>query len=396
MLDADANATTPMPAEVLAAWAAAANRGHPTDGPPDTARATEKLLGRFQAQVERRSGLAAGEFRLVFTSGAAEANTLVIEASVAAWGRLAAGKPHLVVGATDPPSVLLCAERLRGEGRCMLSYARADPAAGAPTAQTVREVIRDNTCLVSVAGANAFTGALADLRSIGAACFAGRRRVPFHSDLSLLLPRSASSPEDLSLDAFSVSAHLMHGPPGFGFLALRESFAETYALRALVAGRLLNVPGLAATSVAYAYTLDARGEKNARLRAYAGGIAAVLATAFDFYDAARPLPDDPPPLPPGGRRVVLCGPPPARRLPNTLLLAVQGAGSAAQLHAALAAGGPATPPVCVRAVHDAGALRCLHVPAALHACVIRVSLPDSATKKIAQDIAQALVLAIQA
>lgn len=453
---ADANATTAMPPEVIDAWVGAANLGDPLEGREETRQQVEALLEDFQQQTEELSGLRPGDFRLIHVSSAAEANVAIIEACVDAFWRTASQMPHVVVGATEPPSILQCVYRLQRSRRCRVSYATVDVTVGAPTPEIVQGCLRPNTCLVSISGAEALTGGLANLQKIGLACYtetnsarrghvgaaaraAGRperRRIPLHSDLSLFYPRTTTSLDALTLDAFSVSAHHMQGPPGFGFLAVRNGFVEGYGLQALVPGRMLNLPGLAASCAAHRLSLEDRGGKNARLAECIAGVVAVLGTVFRLhaypgYPKESGAPNrgprlKPPPElkrlaaackggevlrtrevelglvecgpadPSEGPVVVLLGPPPARRLPNTLLLAVWGVEfSGAELQAALQ---KSDPPVVARGYGegDAMTLWALQIPRCLHGCVLRLSLADGTTKKLAQGLVTSLVASIKA
>jgi cysteine sulfinate desulfinase/cysteine desulfurase-like protein len=427
MIYADANSTTSMPPEVVEAWTGAINRGDPLEAGRRAREATEKLLEQFQEQTESLSGLAAGEFRIIHVSSAAEANVAIIEACVSAYWRSSGRSPHVVVGAAEPYSILSCVQRLYASRRCTVSYAAIDVTAGAPTPDSVLTCIRQNTCLVTVSGANAHTGALAHLQKIGLICYAEasaarrghkaeRRRIPLHSDLSLFYPRTTTPLEMLMLDAFSISAHHMHAPPGFGCLAVREGLVQGYGLQAIVSGRMLNLPGLAATCIAQRLSLENRGYKNAQLAECVGGIVSVLQSMCHTcsYPGGPRLPPELKKLAtahkkeghsikaiesglgltncePSEPTIVFLGPPPARRLPNTILFAVWGVDfSGSELQGALEEGDP---PVIARGFgkEDQAVLSALQIPSCLHRCILRVSLPDGTSKKIAQGLVSCLV-----
>lgn len=432
---ADANSTTPMPPEVVEAWTAALNRGDPFEGSKAAADASRTLLNRFLRQFERDSDLRKDQFRFLFTSGAAESNISILNTCVSSYYAVTGNKPHVVVGAAEPSSIRDYVCQLSSGGRCTYSYAIVDPAEGAPTAATVKAVLRTYTCLVMVSAANPVTGALANLKAIGQECYVdtvairrghptSKRRVPLHSDISALFARSIVTPNELLIDSYSISAHMMHGPPGFGLLAIRNSLVASYELRALVSGRMLNVPALAATCAAHKYVVADRSGKNKALEQNLGGILKVLEDIFavhsfpnapppDFAKIAKATlgckttqaaidsdPDHPSAALGQGQKIqiVWFGPPAEKRLPNTLLFAVRYPCKAKhptglQLHAAIEAEGV----VCrtfSKPEYDR-LLQTLRIPRALRGCLIRLSLLDSADKKIAQKVAVALVRAIK-
>jgi cysteine desulfurase len=434
---ADANSTTPMPPEVVKAWTAVLDRGDPFEGSSATADATRALLNRFQRQFERDSDLRKDQFRFLFTSGAAEANISMLNTCVSSYHAVTKHKPHVVIGASEPSSIRDYVCQLSSGGRCSYSFAILDPAEGAPTAATVKAVLRPNTCLVMVSAANPITGALTNLKAIGQECFVetvanrrghqtSKRRVPLHSDISALFARSIVTPNELLIDSYSISAHMMHGPPGFGLLAVRNSLVTSYELRMLIGGRMLNVPALAAMCAAHKYVIADRSEKNKALEQNLGGILKVLQGVF----AVHSFPASPPPdlakiakatlkceetqtaidsnpnhqvaaLGPDQKtQIVWFGPQPEKRLPNTLLFAVRFPCEKAakhptglQLHAAIESEGVVcrtfSKPECDR--H----LQTLRIPRVLRGCLIRLSLLDSVDKKMAQNVAVALVRAIK-
>ena len=401
LIYADANSTTPMPPEVMEAWKRGANHGDPTIGASNKKRADE-TLDRFQSTVEDLCSMPPGIFRFVFSSGSAEASIMMIESCVTAYAASTKRKPHVVLGALEEEAITQFVDRLVDYGRCQRTYALVDPAIGVPSAETVKSAIRWNTCLISVSAACGVTGALTNLPEISLVCFAplgrspdaGKRRIPFHSDLTYLYPRSVTSPETLGVDAFSVSSHMMHGPAFFGFLAIRNSLIDGYGFRAVITGRMLDMASVEATLAAHEFTFARRAEKNAILRGQIKGILTVLKEVFTisrFPNFAMPE-DQRPPI-----HVVVLSPPQARCLPNTLLLGVIYTGRAAkgseQLQSELEKEGV----LCKAYPYgNAPLLRALHFDEApFSQSIIRISLPDNLPKKFAQRVASGLVKVIK-
>lgn len=398
---ADANSTTPMPAEVMEAWKRGANHGDPTIGTANKKK-TDATLERFQNKVEDLCSMPAGIFRFVFSSGSAEASIMMIESCVSAYASSTKRKPHIVLGALEEEAITQYVDRLVDYGRCQRTYAIVDPKFGVPSAETVQSAIRWNTCLISVSAACGITGALTNLPEISLVCFAplgkgpdaGKRRIPFHSDLTYLYPRSVTSPETLGVDAFSVSSHKMHGPAFFGFLAIRNSLIEGYGFRAVITGRMLDMASVEATLAAHEFTFARRAEKNRILRTQIKGILTVLKEVFTISRFPRfAMPEDQrPPI-----HVVVLSPPQERCLPNTLLLGIIYTGRAVKKAEQLQLGLEKEGVLCRAYPYgNAPVLRALHYDGALFSqSIIRISLPDDLPKKCAQRIASGLVKVIK-
>ena len=403
----DNNATTLAPPEVLAAMTRWANRGDPSAAHAG-AREARAMMDTFRREIAAACGfeLEGGDaYDVVFTSGASESNSQVITGAVRAYAAATGRLPHLITGAAEHPSVLLCAERLAREKACQLTVlpvGRRGPGYGAVASADLDAALRPNTCLVSITAACGETGALSDLREL--ASLAHRARVPFHTDAAQAFGRAALRPAELGIDAFSVSFHKLHAPPGVGALVLRRRFAAGYDLAPLICGLQNggargggeNLPGIAAALVAFRQAVDGRAAKTARARRLRDALRAALAAHLPCFAAdahpADALPSldgvaPPGPAPRGTEaaqaaiRAAAAGGPPAlfwlapaddsRALPNTLRLAVRRPGfSARAALAALERRG-----VVVGLGSDALA------PAPLRGAVLRVSLSDHTTSE---------------
>ena len=78
----------------------------------------------------------------------------------------------------------------------------------------LEKVIRPDTILLSIQHANSETGTLQDLKAIGE--IAKKNKLLFHSDCVQTFCKLQIDPKAWNLDAFSVSAHKVHGPKGLG------------------------------------------------------------------------------------------------------------------------------------------------------------------------------------
>ncbi|MBR5680885.1 MAG: aminotransferase class V-fold PLP-dependent enzyme, partial [Clostridia bacterium] len=113
---------------------------------------------------------------ILFSSGGTESDSTAIYS--AAEAGLRAGRRHIVSTAIEHHAVLRPLERLAGIG-FDVTLLKPD-GDGIVSADAVRDVIRADTCLVSVMTANNETGAIQPVRAIGELCRA--RGIPFHTD----------------------------------------------------------------------------------------------------------------------------------------------------------------------------------------------------------------------
>jgi cysteine desulfurase len=151
---------------------------------------------------------------LIFTSGATEANNLVLKGVV----RAAAPQSHVITTAAEHRSVLDPLRRLARTGTAVTflnvdSSARVGP-------DDVAQAIRPNTLLVSVICANNEVGSLNPIRQIGELC--RERGVLFHTDAVQAVGKVPLDLSDHPVDLLSASAHKLYGPKGVGVVFIRR------------------------------------------------------------------------------------------------------------------------------------------------------------------------------
>lgn len=152
---------------------------------------------------------------IVFTSGATEANNMIIKGVMRAnrdRGR------HFLISAIEHPSVLASAKELSEEG-FTFDYIPVDRR-GVVKLDELKKKIKPETVLLSVMAVNNEVGSIQPLKEIGA--IARSRGIYFHSDAVQAVPYLKIDVKKWSLDFLSLSAHKFYGPQGIGLAYLNK------------------------------------------------------------------------------------------------------------------------------------------------------------------------------
>jgi len=172
-------------------------------------RRARDLVEAARAAIAGRVG--APPERLVFTSGATEANNLALQGVL----RRDRGAPlHLVTSRIEHKSVLDTARALEAHG-VAVTYVDAT-ALGDVEPQAVAAAIRPETALVSIMHVNNETGVVQDVAAIGALC--RERGVLFHVDAAQSVGKVPLALAAAPIDLCSLTAHKLCGPKGIGAL----------------------------------------------------------------------------------------------------------------------------------------------------------------------------------
>lgn len=271
-----------MPRDVISALVAWCNKGNPSSSYA-SAKEAAKMMDDLRNTIDRLCDLR-GQYKIIFTSGASEANSAIIRAVVDNWVESRRpGLPHLVISAIEHKSIMLCVDDLVRRGRATASLVRPNTTGHISVADVERE-ISPNTAMVAVMHANNETGAINDVAAIGA--MAHRHGVPFYSDTVQAFGKIPLRPFGTAMphvDGFCISFHKLCGPPGVGALVIHDSLAELF--RPLIYGTqngglrggTENVPGLGASFKALQLTMTDRAKKNATMAQLRDGILIRLA-----------------------------------------------------------------------------------------------------------------------
>ncbi len=212
IIDLDANATyAPCPrlqGVIAAAWAMIGNPSSLHRAGQRARAAIEEARNSVRALVGANNSDS-----VVFTSGATEANNLVMHQARHRQGKV-------VSSTIEHPCVLQPLLALRREG---VSVDLANPSSsGAIDTHTVQPLLDSNTGLVSIMAANNETGVLNDVSRLASVVRAISPQALIHSDVAQVVGKIPFSFSDSQLDSATISGHKLGALSGVGALILKK------------------------------------------------------------------------------------------------------------------------------------------------------------------------------
>jgi cysteine desulfurase len=211
----DYAATSPVDPEVASVMAGCLTPdgvfGNPAS-PHAAGRAARAVIDA--ARVEIGALVNAPGERLLFTSGATEANHIALVSFLARTPE----PRHLITTRIEHRSVLDTARALESDG-VALTLLDCD-ASGIVAPERVAEAIRPETRLVSIMQVNNEIGSVQDIRAVAEVC--REAGVPLHVDAA---QGAGKVPLDIAgwgIDLCSLTAHKLNGPKGVGALWIRD------------------------------------------------------------------------------------------------------------------------------------------------------------------------------
>jgi cysteine desulfurase len=216
----DANATTPLLPEVVAAmnpfWMEQFGNASSIHQAGQGARAA---VEQARESVARLLGCTPAE--LIYTSGGTESDNLAIFGVLQPYVD-AGEKVHMITSAIEHNAILNTAEALRKRGVEVTLI--APTAAGLIDPEAVKAAMQPNTKLVTIMLANNETGVVQPIEALAAVAHAGGAL--FHTDAIQAAGKVVIDLKKLQdIDLLSLSGHKMYAPKGTGILFLRKKTA---------------------------------------------------------------------------------------------------------------------------------------------------------------------------
>lgn len=255
----DHAATTPLDERVLEAMMPYLKENY---GNPNSAhhlgQKTKVVIEDAREKVAALIGAEPSE--IVFTSGGTESDNAVIKGVLAVSG----DKNEVITSEIEHHAVLHTVEMEKMRGIKPV-FAKPD-ATGKITADAVREVINENTALVSLMHVNNEIGTINPLSEIAEIC--RELDVPFHSDTVQSLGKLPVNVKELGVDFLSGSAHKIYGPKGTGIMYVRNGsrwvpWMIGGSQERRRRGGTLNVPGIVGFTKALELAIEEMDAHNA-------------------------------------------------------------------------------------------------------------------------------------
>ncbi len=157
--------------------------------------------------------------RLIFTSGATEANNLALLGYARARTAETGDKGHVITLSTEHLSVLEPLRKLQKEGfRLTELQPNSD---GIISLDQFEKAFQKDTFLVSIMMANNEIGVLQPIREIALRC--KYNSALLHCDASQALGNIPFNIDTLDIDLLTISAHKIYGPKGIGALIKKKN-----------------------------------------------------------------------------------------------------------------------------------------------------------------------------
>lgn len=183
---------------------------------------THRMGQKARAAVEKTRSTVAGflgvdEKEIIFTSGGAEGNNLVLRGALNAYEYK--GK-HIITTKIEHSTVLKTCEQMEREGY-EVTYLDVDKD-GIIDLEQLKKAIRKDTVIVSIMYANNETGVKQPIEEIGK--ILAEKNILFHTDAVQSVAKELIFPKNLKICAMTATAHKFNGPKGVGFVYLDKNF----------------------------------------------------------------------------------------------------------------------------------------------------------------------------
>ncbi|MCA9040867.1 MAG: cysteine desulfurase [Planctomycetaceae bacterium] len=230
----DHHATTPVDPRVVEAMAPfwTERFGNPASFQHRIGQEAAKRVEEATFHIARL--LNADPLRIVFTSGATEANNLAIKGLLHPELRKANGNkaPHVITTAVEHRAVLDPLKKLERRG-VEVTRLPVDHT-GSIRITDLKDAICEETRLVSIIWANNEVGTIHPILEIAELC--QQHHVPLHTDAVQAVGKFPLNLTETPVNLLSCSAHKFYGPPGIGCLYVQPDEARPFRLEPQIEG----------------------------------------------------------------------------------------------------------------------------------------------------------------
>jgi len=259
----DNNATTIMPTNIIAEMNKWVNKGNPSAS-YESAIKCQQMMSEFRSFIARSIGCPVRKYAIYFTSGATEANCMIVGGVIERIRRSASGPFHVAVSAIEHKSIMLMLQDLVLAIPDM-SITYVQPTIGGHIRpQDMAAAIRSTTKLVICMHANNEIGAINDIATIAQQVRQINANIFFFSDMVQSFGKIPINLFAWGIDGASMSFHKLHGPPGVGAAIIRQSQLEHFPPRLYgtqndgMRGGTENTIGIAASFAASKMVFESR------------------------------------------------------------------------------------------------------------------------------------------
>lgn len=175
------------------------------------------------AQKIKKSRKIVGDFlgvdgnRIFFTAGGGDGNNLLLQGIIEANSRT---KKHLITTKIEHPTVFENFRYYEQKG-FEVDYLDVDKEGYVNTEQ-LKNLLREDTLIVSIGAVNSETGAIQNLEEIGKIIKEKSKDIYFHTDFVQGLGTVDIKFDEIPVDAITMSGHKIYAPKGIGVIYLKK------------------------------------------------------------------------------------------------------------------------------------------------------------------------------
>ena len=160
--------------------------------------------------------------RIFFTAGGGDGNNLLLQGIINVNSRM---RKHLITTKIEHPSVYEVFKHYENIG-FEVDYLNVDKD-GFVNLEELKDIIRENTAIVSVGAVNSETGAIQDLRKISEIIKGKNKNTYFHTDFVQGLGCTNIKFDKIPVDAITISGHKIYAPKGIGAIYVNKGVKLT-------------------------------------------------------------------------------------------------------------------------------------------------------------------------